>query len=45
VASGANTRNYTLYSDSGHHTAWDNTAGTGIVSGTNNDAITVTITY
>jgi len=38
MTSGANTINYSLYSDSGHATVWGNTVGTNTVAGTGNGA-------
>jgi spore coat protein U-like protein len=36
MTSGANTINYSLYSDSGHSTVWGNTVGTNTVAATGN---------
>jgi spore coat protein U-like protein len=38
LTSGANTVNYSLYSDSGHSTVWGNTVGTNTVSATGSGA-------
>ena len=38
MTNGANTINYSLYSDSGRTTVWGNTVGTNTVSGTGNGA-------
>ncbi len=39
MTSGANTLNYTLFSDSGYSTVWGNTIGTNTVTGTGNGLI------